>query len=254
MAGHAGIICRGVLRLIEPREDLSVGEHRSLQEQNCDLFWILFPFRHLCYCSQIGILFNLALPLNAMSKEVVLIGRSNVGKSTLFWELTGKKVPIGKRPGITQYPFKTKVGNVFYVDMPGYGFMFRATKADQEKTKDLIVHYFEEHAREILLAVQVIDAASFLDIADRWEGRGEVPMEIELWEFLDDLGLDSVLAANKMDRIAKQDRDGALDLICERLGMLPPWTQWQDRVAPISAKRGQIEPLRAVISRKVAVA
>lgn len=138
--------------------------------------------------------------------------------------------------------------------MPGYGFMFRATKADQEKTKDLIVHYFEEHAREILLAVQVIDAASFLDIADRWEGRGEVPMEIELWEFLDDLGLDSVLAANKMDRIAKQDRDGALDLICERLGMLPPWTQWQDRIAPISAKRGQIEPLRAIISRKVAVA
>jgi GTP-binding protein EngB required for normal cell division len=103
-----------------------------------------------------------------MSKEVVLIGRSNVGKSTLFWELTGKKVPIGKRPGITQYPFKTKVGNIFYVDMPGYGFMFRTNKADQEKTKDLIVHYFEEHAREILLAVQVIDAASFLDIADRW--------------------------------------------------------------------------------------
>ena len=187
-----------------------------------------------------------------MSKKVVLIGRSNVGKSTLFWELTGKKVPIGKRPGITLLPFKAQVGNVFYVDMPGYGFMFGISRAEQEKTKDLIVHYFEEHAEEILLAVQVVDAASFLDIADRWEGRGEVPLEIELWEFLNDLGLDSVLAANKMDRIAKQDRDLALDLICERLGMLPPWTQWQDRVAPISAKRGQIDPLRAIISRKIA--
>jgi GTP-binding protein EngB required for normal cell division len=102
--------------------------------------------------------------------------------------------------------------------------------------------------------VQVIDAASFLDIADRWEGRGEVPMEIELWEFLGDLGLYQVLAANKMDRIAREDRDGALDLICERLGMLPPWTQWPDRVAPISAKRGQIEPLRSIISKKVSVA
>ena len=189
-----------------------------------------------------------------MSKEVVLIGRSNVGKSTLFWELTGKKVRIGKRPGITQYPFKARVGNIFYVDMPGYGFMYRTTKADQEKTKDLIVHYFEEHAEEILLAVQVIDAASFLDIADRWEGRGEVPMEIELWEFLGDLGLHQVLAANKMDRITREDRDGALDLICERLGMLPPWTQWPDRVAPISAKRGQIEPLRSIISKKVSLA
>jgi len=191
--------------------------------------------------------------LGSMSKEIVLIGRSNVGKSTLFWELTGTKVRIGKRPGITQYPFKTKVGNVFYVDMPGYGFMFKTTKAEQEKTKDLIVHYFEQHAEEILLTVQVIDAASFLDIADRWEGRGEVPFEIELWEFLNDMGLDVVLAANKMDRIAKIDLDGALDLICERLGMLPPWNQWPDKIAPISAKRGQIEPLRTIISKRVSV-
>jgi small GTP-binding protein len=186
-----------------------------------------------------------------MSREIVLIGRSNVGKSTLFWELTGKKVRIGKRPGITQYPFKAKVGDIYYVDMPGYGFMLKASRADQEKTKDLIVHYFEQNAEEILLAIQVIDAASFLDIADRWEGRGEVPFEVELWEFLTDMGLDVVLAANKMDRIAKVDVDGALDLICERLGMMPPWTQWTDRIAPMSAKRGQIQPLRDIIGKKL---
>jgi small GTP-binding protein len=186
-----------------------------------------------------------------MSREIVLIGRSNVGKSTLFWELTGKKVRVGKRPGITQYPFKAKVGDIYYVDMPGYGFMLKASRADQEKTKDLIVHYFEQKAEEILLAIQVIDAASFLDIADRWEGRGEVPFEVELWEFLTDMGLDVVLAANKMDRIAKVDVDGALDLIGERLGMMPPWTQWTDRIAPISAKRGQIQPLRDIIGKKI---
>jgi small GTP-binding protein len=187
-----------------------------------------------------------------MALEIVLIGRSNVGKSTLFWELTGTKVRVGKRPGITQYPFKTRVGDIFYVDMPGYGFMLKASHADQEKTKNLIVHYFEEHAQEILLAVQVIDASSFLDIADRWEKRGQVPLEIEIWEFLDDMGFDSVLAANKMDRISKADRDVALDLICERLGMLPPWRQWSDKIAPISAKKGDIVALKSIISRKVA--
>jgi GTP-binding protein EngB required for normal cell division len=135
--------------------------------------------------------------------------------------------------------------------MPGYGFMLKASRAVQEKTKDLIVHYFEQNAPEILLAIQVIDAASFLDIADRWEGRGEVPFEIELWQFLEDMGLDVVLAANKMDRIAKVDVDGALDLIGERLGMMPPWTQWTDRIAPISAKRGQIQPLREIIGKKI---
>jgi GTP-binding protein EngB required for normal cell division len=198
--------------------------------------------------------FKLALHLGFMTREIVLIGRSNVGKSTLFRELTGKKVKIGKRPGITQYPFKVKVGEIFYVDMPGYGFMFKTSKADQEKTKDSIVEYLEQHADDILLAVQVIDAASFLDIADRWEGRGEVPFEIELWGFLNDLGLDVVLAANKMDRIAKLDRDRALDLISERLGMLPPWTQWTDKVAPMSAKRGQIEPLQRIIGKRLAMA
>ena len=212
----------------------------------------LLQLRALQNANSIGILFKLALPLENMVREIVLIGRSNVGKSTLFWELTGKKVRIGKRPGITQYPFKARVGDVFYVDMPGYGFMLRASRADQEKTKDLIVQYFEQHAQEILLAIQVIDAASFLDIADRWEGRGEVPFEIELWEFLGDLGLDTVLAANKMDRIAKQDVDGALDLICERMGMLPPWTQWTDKIAPISAKRGQIQPIRDIVGKKLA--
>jgi small GTP-binding protein len=196
------------------------------------------------------ILFKLALHHDIMSKEIVLIGRSNVGKSTLFYKLTGKKVKIGRRPGITQYPFKVKVGDVFYVDMPGYGFMFKSSPTDQEKIKDLIVKYFESHADEIVLAIQVIDAASFLDIAERWEGRGEVPLEIELWEFLNDLGLDAVLAANKMDRIAKADLNGVLDLISVRLGMLPPWSQWTDKIAPISAKRGQIEPLRRIIAKK----
>ncbi len=186
-----------------------------------------------------------------MAREIVLIGRSNVGKSTIFRELTGKKVKIGKRPGITQHPFKAGVGDITYVDMPGYGFMFKASRADQEKTKDLIVEYFEQHAGDILLAVQVIDAASFLDIADRWEGRGEVPFEIELWQFLSDLGLDVVLAANKMDRIARHDQDRALDLIAERLGMLPPWTQWPDRIAPMSAKKGDIQPLRAIITGRL---
>ena len=183
-----------------------------------------------------------------MAPEIVLIGRSNVGKSTLFRVLTGKKVKVGRRPGITRYPSKVKVGNVYYVDMPGYGFMKGASRQEQERTKDLVVKYFEDHAQEMLIAIQVIDAASFLDIADRWEERGEVPLEIELYEFLVDLGLDVVLAANKMDRIANTDE--ALDAIVERLGMCPPWRQWIDRVAPISAKRGRIGPLQEIIKSR----
>ena len=184
-----------------------------------------------------------------MPKEIVLIGRSNVGKSTLFRELTGKKVRIGRRPGITREPMKVKMGNAFYVDMPGFGFMRNFPGQEQERIKDFILDYFEQNQDDILLAIHVIDASSFSNIAERWGCRGEVTIEIELFDFLNNLGLDVVLAANKMDRIANPD--DALDAIVEKLGMLPPWKQWLDRVAPISAKFGEIEPLKKIINSKL---
>jgi GTP-binding protein EngB required for normal cell division len=180
-----------------------------------------------------------------MEKEIVLIGRSNVGKSTLFRLLSGAHVRVGRKPGVTRSPVRVKVGRISYVDMPGYGFMKYLSKKEQERTKDQIVSYIEEHAQDILLAVQVIDAASFLEIASRWAARGEVPFEIELYEFLNELGLDVVVAANKMDRIANPEE--VLDGIAERLGMLPPWRQWQEKLVPISAKKGDIEPLQMII-------
>ncbi|KUK43447.1 MAG: GTP-binding protein EngB [Methanothrix sp.] len=184
-----------------------------------------------------------------MTSEIVLIGRSNVGKSTLFRQLTGKKVKVGRRPGVTVGPARVRLGNVVYVDMPGYGYMKGIEKRLLEGTKDFIVQYLEEKAEEILLAIQVIDAASFLEIADRWVKRGEVPLEVELYEFLTDLDLAVVVAANKMDKVERPD--DTLDEIGERLGMLPPWSQWKDKIAPISAKKGEIEPLKEIIRLKL---
>ncbi|MFB6140417.1 MAG: GTP-binding protein, partial [Halosimplex sp.] len=45
----------------------------------------------------------------------------------------------------------------------------------------------------------------------------------------------------KMDKV--DDRDERLNELCDRLGLYPPWKQWQETVAPISAKRGSIEPM-----------
>ena len=72
---------------------------------------------------------------------------------------------------------------------------------------------------------------------------------MELFEFLTELGLDVIVAANKMDKVT--DPDATLDEIGERLGMLPPWRQWRDRIAPISAKAGEIEPLKEIIRSKI---
>ena len=183
--------------------------------------------------------------------EIVFIGRSNVGKSTLMKELIGQKVRIGRRPGVTQRPNYHKFGDLLITDMPGYGYMKGVDRKKQNRIRDLIVKYFEENAPRIVCAVQVIDAKAFTDIVDRWGGRGEVPIDIELYDFLKDLNIPVIVAVNKMDNIYDHQRDMALDDIVLRLRMNPPWRDWLDRIAPISAKKGDVEHLRKLLKDRL---
>ena len=183
--------------------------------------------------------------------EIVFIGRSNVGKSTIMRELIGAKVKVGRRPGVTQKPNYYEYGDLLITDMPGYGYMKGVDRAKQERVKDLIVKYFEDNASRIICAVQVVDAKAFADIVDRWDGRGEIPIDIELNDFLYDLDLDVIVAVNKMDKIHPSAWDEFLDGICDRLHMLPPWNQWIDKVAPIVAKKGDVNVLGKLLRERL---
>jgi GTP-binding protein EngB required for normal cell division len=183
--------------------------------------------------------------------EIVFIGRSNVGKSTLMKELIGAKVRIGRRPGVTQRPNYYQFGDLLVTDMPGYGYMQGVDRGKQNRIRDLIVKYFEDNAPRIVCAVQVLDAKSFTDIVDRWGGRGEVPIDIELYQFLKELNIPVMIAVNKMDNIYDREKDMVLDEIVERLGMYPPWSNWLSLIAPISAKKGDVAHLRNVIKERL---
>lgn len=182
-------------------------------------------------------------------KEIIFVGRSNVGKSTLITALTGKKLPAGKRPGVTRKPVHIAYQGIRIADMPGFGFMSGVPEASQEAIKDNIVHYIEENAGNIALAVMVVNATSFAEIVDRWAGRDEIPVEVELFEFLHEMDIDVIVAANKMDKVGDTDR--TLDGIAERLGMMPPWRQWLDAIVPVSAKKGDIKGLKELIRKKL---
>jgi small GTP-binding protein len=183
--------------------------------------------------------------------EVVFIGRSNVGKSTLMKELIGAKVRIGRRPGVTQRPNYYKFSDLLITDMPGYGYMKNVDRKKQDRIRDLIVKYFEDNAHRIACAVQVIDAKSFTEVADRWDGRGQVPIDIELFEFLRDLNIPVIVAVNKIDNIYEKQKGMVLDDIVLRLGFNPPWTGWLDRIAPISAKKGDVDHLRKLLKDRL---
>lgn len=172
--------------------------------------------------------------------EIVISGRSNVGKSSVIRELTGKKVETGKRPGVTRDFVRIKLGKKLdLLDLPGFGYISGVSEKKQEKIKTKIVRYLENNRKNIIFAVQVIDVSSFLEIAERWKDRDQIPVDVELFSFLEELELDPVVAANKADKLKSDEFDEVLDRICLELGFDPPWKQWMDVIVPVSAKTGR---------------
>ncbi|MFC6768758.1 GTP-binding protein EngB [Natrinema soli] len=179
--------------------------------------------------------------------EIALVGRSNVGKSTLMRELTGHSFDTGGKPGVTRSPnhYDWAPEDFVITDLPGFGFMSGVDEDHREQIKTDIVHYLEEYADNILVAILVVDGKSVIDIIDRHSGPDEIPYDVEMFHFLRDLDVPTIVAVNKMDKV--DDEDERLDALCDRLGLYPPWKQWQDTIAPISAKKGQLEPLNEAV-------
>ena len=179
--------------------------------------------------------------------EIVFVGRSNVGKSTLFSQLFGVKVRKGKRPGTTIKPNQLQYRDLLVTDLPGFGYIAGVSREFNERVKDFIVHYIENNSDRIIAAVHVIDGKSFLEVVERWEKRGMLPIDVEMFDFLNEFGFDVLVAVNKMDKI--DDPDKTLDGIVEKLGMHPPWMLWKHVIFPISAKKGEVENLREALKK-----
>jgi len=179
--------------------------------------------------------------------EVVFVGRSNVGKSTLMREITGHTFDTGSKPGVTRSPNHYDWASEDFVltDLPGFGFMSGVPEEQREQIKTNIVRYVEENADKILVGVLVVDGKSAVDIIDRHSGEDEIPYDVEMFYFLRDVGIPVVVAVNKMDKV--DDEDERLNELCDRLGLHPPWKQWQDTIAPISAKRGNVDALNEAV-------
>jgi len=176
------------------------------------------------------------------SFEIIFIGRSNVGKSTILNEITGEKLRTGKRPGVTLKPTHLYFDDLLVTDMPGFGFMNGVTEEKTEEVKTGIVRYIEDHKDRIKIAVLVIDGAAFEQIVKRWDERDEIPIDIELFSFITEFGISPIVAINKVDRIEKDAYDEKIDTIKKYYN---EYNQNGKNVAfsPISAKRKETEAL-----------
>jgi ribosome biogenesis GTP-binding protein YsxC/EngB len=81
--------------------------------------------------------------------HIAMVGKSNVGKSSLINGLTNqsKLARVSRQPGKTRLINFFLVNDSFYlVDLPGYGFA-RVSKAEKEKWGAMINEYFEKAAQ-----------------------------------------------------------------------------------------------------------
>ena len=91
--------------------------------------------------------FNIQGLLETDKKQIVLVGKSNVGKSSFINTLANRKqlAKVGSNPGKTKSINYYDVNNEFYlVDLPGYGYS-NMTKKEKENTSKLINYYIENN-------------------------------------------------------------------------------------------------------------
>lgn len=124
--------------------------------------------------------------------EVAIVGRSNAGKSSFLNALTSSKIAkVSGTPGKTRLlNFFDLNGQVYMVDMPGYGF---ATGNRQEVAswRTMIETYLSE--REALCGVLLI-----MDIRRDWSGDEEM-----LKQWFENHDTKWALILNKTDKLSR---------------------------------------------------
>ena len=135
-------------------------------------------------------------------KEIVFIGRSNVGKSSLINSLTRVKnlARVSSQPGKTQtinfYEIGAKLPQVeerqdFYlVDLPGYG--YAKTGAKRRKIRSKFINEYLLSSPRIQFVCQLIDVR-----------HEPMASDVEMFRWLVENNLPVLVIATKADKIGK---------------------------------------------------
>jgi len=131
-----------------------------------------------------------------MSKPIIaIVGRPNVGKSTLFNALAGTRISIVKdTPGVTR--------DRIYADVQwlNYQFTIIDTGGIESESKDLMLSYMREQAQ---IAIDTADVIIFMtDVR-----QGLVDADFQVASILRKSQKEVVLAVNKVDSFEKQQAD-----------------------------------------------
>ncbi|MFQ8660784.1 MAG: ribosome biogenesis GTP-binding protein YihA/YsxC [Clostridia bacterium] len=124
--------------------------------------------------------------------EIVLVGKSNVGKSSFVNTMINRKklARTSSEPGKTRQINFYNIDNLFYfVDLPGYGYS-KMSKKEQAEVGKFIENYLF-HRKEISLIIFLIDIRHSPTSNDKL-----------MYNYIISSGLPCLILANKADKIA----------------------------------------------------
>jgi GTP-binding protein len=143
--------------------------------------------------------------------EVAFAGKSNVGKSSLINALLGRKnlAHTSSTPGRTRLLnlFRAELagGTLDVVDLPGYGYA-KVSKAERRGWGPMIEAFLQK--RPGLRCVIVI-----VDVR-----RGVQDEDVQLLEFLREIGRDALIVATKTDKLSRSQVWPALQQLKRQAG------------------------------------
>ena len=139
--------------------------------------------------------------------EIVLVGKSNVGKSSFINTMINRKklARTSSEPGKTRQLNFYNIDNLFYfVDLPGYGYS-KMSKQEQIKVGNFIEYYLKNR-QEICLIIFLVDIR-----------HNPTSNDFLMYDYVIRSGLPCMILANKADKIAKTKVDDYVKNIQKQL-------------------------------------
>ena len=142
--------------------------------------------------------------------EFLLVGRSNVGKSSFINTLLNKRglARTSATPGKTQTLNFYLVNNSFYlVDVPGYG--YASLNHDQQKKMGLMIEEYLENRSELKRVFMLVDF--------RIKPTDD---DILMYQYLKYYDIPVTIIVNKADKVGGSRREKNLKLIRETIDII----------------------------------
>lgn len=143
-------------------------------------------------------------------KEFLLVGRSNVGKSSFINTLLGRKnlAKTSSHPGKTQTLNFYEVNKEFYlIDVPGYGYA-EVSKKNRQKFGKMIEEYLETR-KELTRVFMIIDFR-----------HKPTEDDILMYNFLKYYNLKVTVVATKADKIGSSKKEKCKKQITDALDLV----------------------------------